>query len=893
MQAKKRTWQPRLEQLEDRLAPAITPLGNPFLVSPARHTVLDQAAVAVRPSHEFDITWAVRDDKNGPSGIFWQHFDRSGTAAGSVTHVSTPTTDTFEEAFPVIAVTDDGICMVAWTELRLAGSMNDVMGRVYGSNGTPLTDPFVISSATADDQSNVALATDGSSTFVVVWSGTSKNGDTDIYGRLFDAAGHPAGNDFLVNTTTPSNQTEPVVAMDHQGSFVATWESTGNVFAQRFDPSGNKQGAEFQVNTVTAGTETPSSIAMNDAGKFAVCYLSNTGGSHNTIYVQDFNADGTLAGSPFVNRTSLTPGRPAIGFGPHDSLVVTFSDQFGTASAGIDSFIAEYDALGRPVDSPLPVTSFQTGQQTFPTVAIAPDGQCVDCWVGAGGDAPAGVYARRFTMTATGSTPPVHNLTVIVHGLELFSSDEPAWVVDMATAIAHREGKSYDRTVAAKAVVRYDSTSLDPPPDSDPEFLLFNWTAISDLTHPGTADDDAVAGALVRLIEARLPGDGTRLNLHLIGHSRGAIVALAVTKLLDTEQDWSRLGFFQLTTLDPQPYSSPLNHEDIPLVIPSVVDWADNYFQELDTLPITLDDFTLGGGRVEGATNQNLSDALRRWNGRPVSLYPDHDEVHDWYHWTIDLSTPTTNPYADVPIPQRSILYQDGAAGGKSGFYFSLIGGGIPRLPTGTSPPSSFTAVANGFIHGLEYAGLLVDAAYQRILKRLPDPDGRSYWAQHVLHGLASDQMWAFLLTSNEYVEAHHGLGQEWLEALYQDVLARDADDGGLQNWLRYMKGGGPAISIAQTFVASDERWQQRIKDLYGACLDRSALPAEIEGWLRAIHHGLSPLDLTAAFFTSPECYFAPSRGDGNHIEWTRTLYQLLLRRTPTPEEISGWMVHL
>ena len=70
-----------------------------------------------------------------------------------------------------------------------------------------------------------ALA-DGS--FVATW-GSDDPGDGSggcIRARVFDADGNPTGADFVVNTTTASDQLLPTVTALADGGFVVTWEFT-------------------------------------------------------------------------------------------------------------------------------------------------------------------------------------------------------------------------------------------------------------------------------------------------------------------------------------------------------------------------------------------------------------------------------------------------------------------------------------------------------------------------------------------------------------------------------------------------------------------------------------------------------------------------------------------
>jgi hypothetical protein len=138
-----------------------------------------------------------------------------------------------------------------------------------------------------------SVATDASGNFVVVWhsagsAGTDSSG-TSIQARRFKASGDPIGDDFQVNTFTPSFQRWPSVAADAAGRFVVAWISYGSsgtdtpgsysIQARRFESSGSPAGADFQVNAFTTSHQTSPSVAMGPSGMFVVAWMS---------YPQDF-----------------------------------------------------------------------------------------------------------------------------------------------------------------------------------------------------------------------------------------------------------------------------------------------------------------------------------------------------------------------------------------------------------------------------------------------------------------------------------------------------------------------------------------------------------------------------------------------------------------------------
>ena len=80
------------------------------------------------------------------------------------------------------------------------------------------------------NESSAAVLADGG--FVVFWApagqdDVSGNG-YDIYAQRYDANAVKIGDATLVNTATADNQTNPTITVLSDGSFVITWDSTGN-----------------------------------------------------------------------------------------------------------------------------------------------------------------------------------------------------------------------------------------------------------------------------------------------------------------------------------------------------------------------------------------------------------------------------------------------------------------------------------------------------------------------------------------------------------------------------------------------------------------------------------------------------------------------------------------
>ena len=233
-------------------------------------------------------------------------------------------------------------------------------------------------------------------------------------------------------------------------------------------------------------------------------------------------------------------------------------------------------------------------------------------------------------------------LFVITHGFQTNTDQVPDWTQDMAAALSRRLDLGVGAESIRASIQAYNAPTDAPDPRASDHFLIFNWAAVSGFTEPGTADDSAVAGRLADMVRVRAAANGGRpLDVHFIGHSRGAYVTLAAVAALNTPADDAILGTVQMTLLDPQDYSAFGQSEAVSLAVPPNVDFAACYYQRIDPFLAGVvpgvhdDDGFMGGAVVAGALNVDLTDALRAWTGR-TDEFSSHSEVRDWFHWTID-----------------------------------------------------------------------------------------------------------------------------------------------------------------------------------------------------------------------------------------------------------------
>jgi len=139
--------------------------------------------------------------------------------------------------------------------------------------------------------------------YVVTWYGQDGNDDS-IYVQKFNADGTPSGNQAVmlegVNTTDGNDLKPQVTEIGANGDYVVTWygaDSTGSgnsVFVQTFNADGSLTGhSTVQLDRdASVSHDNPQVMALGTSGEFVVAWNAFDGASYS-VFVQQFNADGT------------------------------------------------------------------------------------------------------------------------------------------------------------------------------------------------------------------------------------------------------------------------------------------------------------------------------------------------------------------------------------------------------------------------------------------------------------------------------------------------------------------------------------------------------------------------------------------------------------------------
>ena len=205
--------------------------------------------------------------------------------------------------------------------------------------------------------------------------------------------------------------------------------------------------------------------------------------------------------------------------------------------------------------------------------------------------------------------------------------------------------------------------------------------------------------------------------------------------------------------------------------------------------------------------------------------------------------------------------------------------------------PTNLVTIANDFTHAPEALSIFVTNAYRLYLKRLPDAQGSSFWVDQLQNdGLTDEKLETGFISSTEYIQNHGGTGQAWVIGMYQDLLGRNPDPGGLAHWTGVLSGGGSAFSVALGFAASAEREGQRIAGDYQIFLGRNLDPAGQAFWVNQFLNGARNEDVVAGFLGSAEYYQNSNKGQSNRMAWIDSAFQDIYHRDPSASDFANWL---
>jgi hypothetical protein len=152
------------------------------------------------------------------------------------------------------------------------------------------------------------------------------------------------------------------------------------------------------------------------------------------------------------------------------------------------------------------------------------------------------------------------------------------------------------------------------------------------------------------------------------------------------------------------------------------------------------------------------------------------------------------------------------------------------------------------------FAGEMIDDLYLRALGRSADPGGRAYWLDQMARGLKLGKLGVYFYGSAEYY-ARGGTNQQFVIALYRDILGRTPDPGGQQYWTALLDNRRANLDdVAAGFYISLESRRQRAYALHQRLLGPVASPAVGDALANRLL-SVDDLALAAEIMASQEAY--------------------------------------
>jgi arylsulfatase A-like enzyme len=228
----------------------------------------------------------------------------------------------------------------------------------------------------------------------------------------------------------------------------------------------------------------------------------------------------------------------------------------------------------------------------------------------------------------------------------------------------------------------------------------------------------------------------------------------------------------------------------------------------------------------------------------------DRDVAGNWGAYaTVTFVKKLTPSQAFVDKAYRDLLGREADPAGRAGW--SIM------IDQGASRADVVRAIENSS----EYRGIVVQQLYTTFLQRSADPNGLAAGVAFLARGGTREQLASVLLGSAEYFRTEGGGTNEgFLNALYLETVARQADPASLAAWERALAAGESRDQIALAVVSSEEFHIDVVVQAYKQYLHRLPGLGERQNWVQFLNGNQSDPridDAVVAGFLASDEYFA------------------------------------
>jgi hypothetical protein len=310
-----------------------TPVTDAFKVNNTEGTANQYTPeIDMNPAGYAVVTW---EDDRVPQGIYYQRLDALGNTLGGNIHINAG-------YMPDVAVSDDSSSVITYYY------GNDIYYQRIRSAGDTVGSPLVVSDVTSGSRGASTIDIGPGNSSVVTWE-DYRNGNYDIYAQMIDGTGTPVGANLKVNDDPgSSDQLMPTIAMSPSGRFLVAWydyrDGNSDIYGQIYDSDGSLDGSNFRIDS--GGTEYqyyPDAKYLSD-GNFIVvwedCRLPSG------VYAQIIDTTGVLVDTNFrVDDESHIGSAPSVSITPLGEFVVAWRDYYSEEN---DIYARKYNSDHSP-----------------------------------------------------------------------------------------------------------------------------------------------------------------------------------------------------------------------------------------------------------------------------------------------------------------------------------------------------------------------------------------------------------------------------------------------------------------------------------------------------------------------------------------------------------------
>lgn len=208
----------------------------------------------------------------------------------------------------------------------------------------------------------------------------------------------------------------------------------------------------------------------------------------------------------------------------------------------------------------------------------------------------------------------------------------------------------------------------------------------------------------------------------------------------------------------------------------------------------------------------------------PVPTVPGHRDLGT-------TACPGDHSYATLPLVRAQSRTGVHVVAMHDTFMGEMPGPDEYRAWLGTAEGQGLRAAAVGMARSEAYSGVIIDDLYERVLDRPADPEGKAYWLDVLASGVRTETVGISFYGSREYFQKMGG-AEPFVQALYENLLHRDADQSGLDYWVRMLESGrATPADVASGFYVSLESRLDRATRAFESILGRRPGRTEQQDW--------------------------------------------------------------